>query len=276
MNTSLSLLRIVQSLVNPFNKARGYDKPEDISARVNTNQHVRLFDAYSRHINDITLHQNHNKLTMAEWTKKAIAEANLPDASFMPTEIAGFVIYAHSKGKDLTQYRNLFLSYLVQASFSRGYHTFNLDVGDSHYDNLLERIEGSEKQRIVINLKGNVGSVLLHNASYTAIHLDGECGDSVGLGSEHCNFYMNGNTGTHLGFNSRHSCFTVLGETGYGIGSYSEDCTFRLHGKVECDWPMLTSMPSNCVFMVKGNRLRRKLERALSLYPGNNNKVVPL
>jgi len=101
----------------------------------------------------------------------------------------------------------IFLSALIQYSYSDGYNGFVLNTQDTHIDRMGYRLEGQKENPLEIDIRGNVGSYFGHRLDHSKIKIEGDVGDWCGSDSKKSIYTMQGEVGDWCGIHSKDSIF---------------------------------------------------------------------
>ena len=106
----------------------------------------------------------------------------------------------------------LYITHLIQESYTAGHNNFTLNTKDTTIDCLAYKLTGTKKQPIDITINGNTGNW---------------CGSNM----KQSQVTINGNTEAWCGYNMTQSQVTINGNTGNNCCNYATDSTINTNNK---------------------------------------------
>jgi len=106
----------------------------------------------------------------------------------------------------------LYITHLIQESYTAGNNNFTLNTKDTTIYALAHNLTGTKKQPIKLTINGNTGN---------------DCG----TGMKQSQLTINGNTRDNCGWFMKQSQVTINGDTGNWCGEYSTDSTINTNNK---------------------------------------------
>jgi glutamate synthase domain-containing protein 3 len=124
----------------------------------------------------------------------------------------------------------LFLTAIIQISYTYGHNNFTLTTGDSHIVYIGHELKGTIDNKIIITVDGNVGADCGQGAEYSIFRIQGNANYGCGLETKFSEFNIQGNADYGCGLCAGHSDFSINGDAGNDCGSYAEYTNFNIRG----------------------------------------------
>ena len=121
----------------------------------------------------------------------------------------------------------LYITYLIQKSYTAGNNNFTLNTKDTTIYALAHNLTGTKKQPIKLTINGNTNGWCGSDMKYSQLTINGNIGHWCGRNIEHSQLTINGDTGYLCGYRMKQSQLTINGNTGNDCFQYSTDSTIN-------------------------------------------------
>jgi len=139
---------------------------------------------------------------------------------------------------------------LVKESYENGYNDFYLDFSDFLMNHLLNDFHGSPKNKLKVNINGNVGISLGQMSSNCVFRVNGKAKTNTGFSSVDCEFYIKDSVEEYCGIDSTNCLFVIEGNVGDKCGLKATASKFYIKMKTGTNAFEESTM---CEFETNGN-----------------------
>ena len=134
----------------------------------------------------------------------------------------------------------VYITHLIQESYTAGNNNFALNTKDTTIDDLAYRLAGTTENPITLTIQGNIGNDCGSYGEHQTITVQGNTGGWCGWGMKQSHVTINGNTGYNCGRNMKQSQLIINGNTGDWCGRGMEQSQLVINGNTGdwCGWRM--------------------------------------
>ena len=173
----------------------------------------------------------------------------------------------------------LYITHLIQESYTAGNNNFTLNTKDTTIDNLAHDIIGAKERPLKLAIQGNTGYFCGEKMSGVIINVNGSVGDYCGQSAQQSEIIVSRNAGEYFGRDAKHMKLTIHKRVHNGCAYHAncvdvtlhaqarDDCgygardsTFKFTNKLAYDRFKKTISASNKIFLIdtQGNIIEKR------------------